>query len=196
MIISCRTFAKIIDSFFQACLQSFGIAYLWYHIEEYFEWNSSAAHPETILYGGIFSEFSSDDDRREALRLILAIRVRRRAQPPLDVRKYVYPTANIINFEATTIMDLLDFDELEDWYLTESPFTMDFSDEELTEIVQASLEYLADETLIEGDQSHAKLGRDLGKIKSHSMANEQLIISNYYQKSQKGHSNLHKFHNL
>ena len=162
-------------------MQSFGIAYLWYHIEEYFVWNSSAAHPETILYCGLFSKFSSDEDRLEALRIILLIRVRRRAQPPQDVRKYVYPTENIINFEATTIMDLLDFDELEDWYLTEPPFTMDFFDEELTEIVQAALgpdgipplEYLADKTLVEGDQSHAKLGQDLGKIKSHSMANEQ-----------------------
>ena len=75
------------------------------------------------------------------------------------------------------------------WYITESPLSMDFLDEQLVEICQAALgpdgipplEYLNHETLIEGDQSHAKLGKELSLIKGHSMDNEAyLIISNYY----------------
>ena len=174
--------------YFQACLSEEN----WVHVREHFGWNSSAAHPETLMYCGVFGKFTSDDDRLKALWLTLGARERERNNPQLEVRKYIYPPEFWINFEAETIMDLLDFDELLElmpWYITESPLSMDFLDGELIEIVQAALgpdgipplEYLNNETLIEGDQSHAKLGKELSLIKGHSMDNEAyLIISNYY----------------
>ena len=115
--------------------------------------------------------------------LILGARERERNNPQQEVRKYLYPPEFWINFEAETIMGLLNFDELLDempWYITESPLSMDFPDGTLIEMYQAAigpdgippLEYLNDETLVEGDQSLAKLGKELSLIKGHSMDNE------------------------
>ena len=179
---------KFSNAFFQACLSEEN----WNHVREHFGWNSSAAHPETLLYGGLFGTHSPDQDRLDALRLTLGARQRERDNPQQGVRKYIYPPEWWINFDAVTPMGLLNFDEFLEvmpWYITESPFTMDFLDGELTEICQAALgpdgipplEYLTNETLVDGDQSSAKLGKLLSSIKSHSMDNEAyLIISNYY----------------
>ena len=164
----------------------------WVHVREHFGWNSSAAHPETLLYCGLFGKYSTDEDRLDALRLTLGARERERDNPQQGVRKYIYPPEFWINFDAETPMGLLNFDEFLEvmpWYITEGPLSKDFLDGELIEICQAALgpdgipplEYLTNETLVDGDQSHAKLGKLLSLIKSHSMDNEAyLIISNYY----------------
>ena len=126
--------------------------------------------------------------RFQALDIIFRTRERNMRNPPQRVRLFKYPDANQINFDADTIMELLDFDELErinpSW-ITEPPLLKLFSQGELLEILQASdpdgpdpmnpLDYLCKEDLTDGDQKNAELGKKLSAIKCHSMANEKAV---------------------
>ena len=93
----------------QACLSEEN----WKFLEYYFGWNSSAAHPETVLYCAVMSKFSTDEMRLEALQFIERARQRRLNNPTPNVRLFKYPTQDMINFEADTIMELLNLTEIE-----------------------------------------------------------------------------------
>ena len=165
----------------QACLSEEN----WNFLEYYFGWNSSAAHPETILYCCVMSKFSNNDMRLEALQFIERARHRRLNNPTQNVRLFKYPTQDMINFEADTIMELLNLTEIEannPEYITEPPLLMDLALEELREIHQNCVEtgtyplkYLCDETLNGGDQNFLTLGKNLASLKCHSIWNEKAV---------------------
>lgn len=112
-------------------------------------------------------------------------RWRRQQNPPQSVRLFEYPKKEI-NFDADTIMELLDLDYIlatNPSYITEPPLLKDFSQGELMELLQASagpdginpLDYLCNETLTDGDQKNAELGKKLSAIKCHSLYNEKAV---------------------
>ena len=74
------------------------------------------------MYCGFWSKFSSDNDRRKAYHLIVGAREREEANPSLTVRPFAYPK-HLVNMDAQEVMDLLDFDEIDKSYITESPLT-------------------------------------------------------------------------
>ena len=163
---------------FQACLSE----EQWDFLQQYFVYNSSSAHPETILYCAFMSKYSTYDMRFQAFNYIIRARYRNIENPPQRVRLFKYPDAQQINFDAETIMELLDFDELErinPSYITEPPLLKLFGQLELMEILQASdgpnginpLDYLARD----GDQKMSELGKKLSAIKCHSMYNEKAV---------------------
>ena len=57
-------------------------------------------------------------------------RKRKKKSRATKVRKFRYPGA-LVNFEAETIMDLLDWDTLPKSYITSPPLLEKFSDEDL-----------------------------------------------------------------
>ena len=54
--------------------------------------------------------------------MIVSAREREEANPSLTVRPFAYPK-HLVNFDAVEIMDLLDFGEIPESYVTESPLT-------------------------------------------------------------------------
>ena len=128
------------------------------------------------MYCAFMSKYSTYDMRFMAFNHIMWARWRREANPPQRVRLFEYPK-KLINFEAETIMELIDLDYIvvtNPSYITEPPLLKDFSQGELMEMVQAShpdagginpLDYLAAE--------NSELGKKLSAIKCHSMYNEK-----------------------
>ena len=121
------------------------------------------------------SKYSNDAMRKEALTYILWARQRR----PTQVRTFRYPSEDELNFEADTIWELLDFKEIEAGnpsYITEPPLLMEYSDNELVDIYQASVEgvqpldYICDEKV--WDEKKIRLGKNQNSIKCHAMDNE------------------------
>ena len=58
-------------------------------------------------------------------------RQRQREDPPQDVRKFIQPKKDWINFEAWEILDLLHWNRLPEDYVTPPPILNNFTDEEL-----------------------------------------------------------------
>ena len=136
------------------------------YLKKYFAINGAAAHPETLLLCGFMSKKSSDATKEEALWLIIDARNWERENPSPNVRQYIYPTVDDINFGATTILGLLDWKFIKEnkpWWLTSPPWLNDKSDEELIEYYH--------EVTAENPTGHLSL--NLANIKSHSMSDEK-----------------------
>ena len=87
------------------------------------------AHPESILLSAVFD--TDESVRKWAVKLIFAARERRAQSGAL--RQFRVPKA--INFEAKSYLELLDFDTLEEDFITEPPLLFEFSNEELMDCV-------------------------------------------------------------
>ena len=91
--------------------------------------NGFMAHPESILLSAVFD--TDESVRKWAVKLIFAARERRAQSGAL--RQFRVPKA--INFEAKSYLELLDFDTLEEDFITEPPLLFEFSNEELMDCV-------------------------------------------------------------
>ena len=102
----------------------------WDFMKTYFIINSHPAHPETVLYCAFVCPETTQIMRDESLKLILAARVRRRRSRARGVRRYKYPKASQLNFEATNIMELI-LDWTKTRYITDPPALRHISDADL-----------------------------------------------------------------
>ena len=135
-----------------------------YYLTPYFCVNSSAIHPENLLWSGFSSSLSSKAERYESLMLILEARRRRSFQPADFVRKVVYPEPYQVNWDGETLLEILDLDYLEA-NLFSPPIADDFTDLEL---------WIAYLESVENDQLKP-LRLDIPRVLSHSIPNERLI---------------------
>ena len=67
--------------------------------------NSFPVHPEVLLYNAFQSNKSSKEIRHRALEVILQARQRAIEDPSTEIRKFVYPVMEEINFDAENIME-------------------------------------------------------------------------------------------
>ena len=138
-------------------------------LKKYFAINGAAAHPETLHLMGFMSKKSCDDTKRETLWLIIDNRNWERENPSPNVRQYIYPTVDDIQWGATTILGLLDWKFIKEnkpWWLTSPPWLNDQTDDDLIEYYH--------EVTAENPQGHKRL--PLPTIKSHSMSDEKFVF--------------------
>ena len=83
------------------------------------------------------SNLSSDEDKYRALVWIIEARKRQRQSNNNRVRIFKYPSEEQINFEAESIMDLVDWESLPYSYITPPPLLQDWTDENLIEAYQS-----------------------------------------------------------
>ena len=129
----------------------------WDFMKEYFVINSHPAHPETTLYCGFVCPETTQPIRDWSLKLILAARVRRRRSRATKVRRYKYPKASQLNFEAENIMELF-----LDWEKTR--FIID----------PVALRHISDEDLIAFARGEKEL--EFLHLLSHNQPCEKLYI--------------------
>ena len=112
---------------FQDCLPE----HIWNHLKKYFIENSYSVHPETLLYCAFVSSMSSYETKGKFLNLILEAIEHAEKYPRENPRIFAKPGGFEINFEADTIYDVLDWENLPQGYITVPPLLQGFSKEEL-----------------------------------------------------------------
>ena len=84
-----------------------------YYLTSYFSVNSSAIHPENLMWSGFSSSKSSKELRYDSLCLILEARRRRSLQPTVEVRKFTYPEPYQVNWDSETLLEIIDLDYMD-----------------------------------------------------------------------------------
>ena len=94
-----------------------------------FQNNSYFAHPEAILLAALFD--NNLDNRAKAVDMINADRARR-SEPGHQRRIWKKP---IVNFEATSYLNICDFSKVSKEYITEPPATFDLTEQDFQRCV-------------------------------------------------------------
>ena len=120
------------------------------------------------MWSGFSSSKSSKELRYDSLCLILEARRRRSLQPTDEVRKFTYPEPYEVNWDAETLLEIIDLDYM-DANLFSPPIADDFTDLEL---------WIAYLESVENDQLKP-LRLDIPRVLSHSIPNER--FDNYFK---------------
>ena len=102
-------------------------------VKQYFLTNAYWFHPENILICGLVSLLSTPEIKAKALKLILQARARERGKNTGEIRYFILPTEDQLNFDAPNFFEVLRWNELEPEYITPPPLLRNFSDNELIE---------------------------------------------------------------
>ena len=105
-------------------------------VKEYFLINGWWFHPENVLACALVSPESTPQMKKKALKIILEARARERAENTGEIRYFINPKEDQLNFDAPNFLEVLRWNQLPLDYITPPPLFKDFSDDELRESIK------------------------------------------------------------